>query len=57
LTFFRFRYKFKKVKDFLKVLLFLFAAGSAFLIGFYLGGEGIKSKIPEFQRDSEEESP
>jgi hypothetical protein len=44
------------MKDFLKVLLFIVAASSAFLIGFYLGGEGIKSKIPEFQEDSEEES-
>jgi hypothetical protein len=43
------------MKDFLKVLLFIVAACSAFLIGFYLGGEGIKSKIPEFQKDSEEE--
>jgi hypothetical protein len=43
------------MKDFFKVLLFLIAASSAFLIGFYLGGEGIKSKIPEFQEDSEEE--
>jgi hypothetical protein len=43
------------MKDFLKVLLFLVAASSAFLIGFYLGGEGIKSKIPKFQKDSDEE--
>ncbi len=45
------------MKDFLKVLLFLIAASSAFLIGFYLGGEGIKRKIPNFQKDSEEERP
>lgn len=44
------------MKDFFKVIIFLIAASSAFLIGFYLGGEGIKSKIPKFQKDSEEES-
>jgi len=43
------------MKDFLKALLFLIAASSAFLIGFYLGGEGVKSRIPNFQEESEEE--
>ncbi len=45
------------MKDFFKFLLLLIAASSAFLVGFYLGGEGMKSKVPEFQKDSEEENP
>lgn len=43
------------MKDLFKVLLIFLAASSAFFIGFYLGGEGVKSKIPNFQEDSEED--
>lgn len=41
------------MKDFLKTLFILFAASSAFLIGFFLGEEKIKSKISNFQEDKE----
>ena len=42
------------MKNILKSLLAIFVASSAFLIGFYLGGEKIKSKIPDFQEELEE---
>ncbi len=44
------------MKDLIKLLLILLAASSAFFIGFYLGGEGMKSKIPNFQEDVEDEN-
>jgi hypothetical protein len=43
------------MKDFFKLLLILLAASSAFWIGFYLGGEGVKNKYPDFQKESEED--
>jgi len=42
------------MNNFFKSLLLLLAASSAFLIGFYLGGEKAKSVIPDFQDDSGE---
>jgi len=41
------------MKDFFKSILILLAASSAFLIGFYLGEEKVKSKISDFQEGSE----
>lgn len=42
------------MKDFFKSLFLLLAASCAFCIGFYLGGEKVKSKISNFQEDSGE---
>jgi hypothetical protein len=42
------------MKNILKSLLAILVASSAFLIGFYLGEEKIKSRIPNFQEESEE---
>ena len=42
------------MKDFFKTLLIFLGAASAFLIGLYLGGESVKSKISDFQEDLEE---
>ena len=42
------------MKDFFKSLLILLAAASAFLVGLYFGGENVKSKISDFQKDTEE---
>lgn len=42
------------MKDFLKTLLVILTTSSAFLIGFFLGEEKIKSKISNFQEDSDE---
>ncbi|MFP4081333.1 MAG: hypothetical protein ACLFVG_01100 [Candidatus Aminicenantes bacterium] len=44
----------KTMKDIWRSLLAILVASSAFLLGFYLGGEKIKSKIPDFQEDLEE---
>jgi uncharacterized membrane protein (Fun14 family) len=39
------------MKDFFKTLLAILAISSAFLIGFKLGKQKEKAKIPEFQED------
>lgn len=39
------------MNNFFKSFLLLFAASSAFLIGYYLGGEKVKSTVPDFQGD------
>ena len=44
------------LKNIFKSFLALLVASSAFLIGFYLGEEKIKSKIPDFQEDIEEKT-
>ncbi len=44
------------MKDFFKILLILLAASSAFWIGFYMGGEEVKNKFPDFQEESEEDN-
>lgn len=41
------------MKNIFKSFFALFLASSAFLIGFYLGKEKVKSKIPNFQEDLE----
>ncbi len=41
------------MKNIFKSIFALFVASSAFLIGFYLGKEKIKSKIPDFQEEKE----
>lgn len=41
------------MKDFFKYLFILLTASTAFLIGFYLGEEKVKSKISDFQEDLE----
>ena len=44
------------MKNILKSLLAILVASSAFLIGFYLGEEKIKSRISDFQEDSEDKA-
>jgi len=39
------------MNNFFKSFLLLLAASSAFLIGYYLGNEKVKSKVPDFQED------
>jgi hypothetical protein len=39
------------MKDFLRKLLTVFAVSSAFIIGFNLGRDKERKKIPEFQED------
>jgi len=39
------------MKDFIKTLLAIVTISSAFFIGFRLGKEKERAKIPEFQRD------
>jgi hypothetical protein len=39
------------MKDFLKTLITILALSSAFVIGFQLGKQKEKAKIPEFQED------
>jgi len=39
------------MKNILKSFFALFVASSAFLIGFFLGKEKMRSKIPDFQKD------
>jgi uncharacterized membrane protein (Fun14 family) len=42
------------MKDLFKTLLLILSASTAFLIGYYLGGERFKAKIPNFQDELEE---
>ncbi|MFQ6083890.1 MAG: hypothetical protein ACE5WD_11115 [Candidatus Aminicenantia bacterium] len=42
------------MKEFLKGLLTIFVFGSAFILGYYFGGERLKAKIPNFQENEEE---
>jgi len=42
------------MKNIFKSLFAFLVASSAFLIGFYLGEEKIKSKIPNFQEELED---
>jgi len=42
------------MKDFFKTLLLILSASTAFFIGYYLGGERLKAKIPNFQDELEE---
>jgi len=44
------------MKNILKSIFALLVASSAFYIGFYLGKEKIKSKVPEFQEDTERQT-
>lgn len=44
------------MKNIFKSFLALLVASSAFLIGFYIGEEKTKSKIPNFQEDLEAKS-
>lgn len=44
------------IKNIFKSIFAIFLASSAFLIGFYLGQEKIKSKIPNFQEDTESQA-
>ena len=44
------------MKNICKSFFAFIVASSAFLIGFYLGTEKVKSKIPDFQEDVEEKS-
>jgi uncharacterized membrane protein (Fun14 family) len=39
------------MKDFFKTLVTIIAVSSAFVIGFQLGREKERKKIPEFQQD------
>jgi len=39
------------MKDFFKTLLMIITISSAFFLGFHLGKEKERAKIPEFQRD------
>lgn len=41
------------MNNFFKSLLIFLAASSAFLVGFYLGEEKVKAKIPDFQEELE----
>ncbi len=42
------------MKDLFKTLLFFLSASAAFFIGFYMGGEKVKTRIPNFQEETEE---
>ncbi len=42
------------MKDLFKTLLLILSASTAFFIGYYLGGERLKAKIPNFQDEHEE---
>lgn len=42
------------MKDLFKTLLLFISASAAFLIGFYIGGEKVKTRIPNFQEETEE---
>lgn len=42
------------MKDLFKVLLLFLSASAAFVVGFYVGGEKVKGRIPDFQEDIEE---
>ena len=42
------------MRDLFKTLLLVLSASTAFFIGFYLGGERFKAKIPNFQDELEE---
>ena len=42
------------MRDFLKTLLLILSASTAFFIGYYLGGERLKAKILNFQDELEE---
>ncbi|MGD2246123.1 MAG: hypothetical protein PVI11_06215 [Candidatus Aminicenantes bacterium] len=42
------------MRDFFKTLLLVLSASAAFIIGFYVGGEKVKTRIPNFQEDTEE---
>ena len=42
------------MRDLFKTLLLILSASTAFFIGFYLGGERFKAKIPNFQDELEE---
>lgn len=44
------------MKNILKSFFALLVASSAFFIGFFLGKEKIKSKIPDFQEDKESQT-
>jgi hypothetical protein len=43
-----------KMKNVIKSLFAILLTSSAFFIGFYLGKEKIRTKIPKFQEDLEE---
>jgi hypothetical protein len=42
------------MKDLFKTLLLFISASAAFVIGFYMGGEKVKTRIPDFQEEKEE---
>jgi hypothetical protein len=42
------------MKDIFKAFVALLIVASGFFIGFYFGEEKVKSKISDFQKDSEE---
>jgi len=42
------------MKDLFKTLLLILSASTAFFIGYYLGGERLKAKIPNFQDELED---
>ena len=42
------------MKDILKTILALFVFSSLFFVGFYYGGEKVRSKYPDFQDDDTE---
>jgi hypothetical protein len=42
------------MKDLFKTLLLFISASAAFVIGFYMGGEKVKTRIPDFQEETEE---
>ncbi|MFQ6069554.1 MAG: hypothetical protein ACE5LC_03405 [Candidatus Aminicenantales bacterium] len=41
------------MKDFFKTLFTMFIVASAFLVGYYLGEEKVRSEIPDFQEEKE----
>ncbi len=42
------------MRDLFKTLLLFISASAAFVIGFYMGGEKVKTRIPDFQEETEE---
>lgn len=42
------------MRDLFKTLLLVLSASAAFIVGFYIGGEKVKTGIPDFQEDTEE---
>ena len=42
------------MKDFFKTLFTLFVVTSAFVVGYYLGEEKVRTEIPDFQDEKED---